>query len=1096
MNTHDNLLLGVLALKADLINATQLVDVCADWVTRKQIPLAELLIHRGLITPVDRENLEGNVQRKLQDLGQAVDTSLAALLGADLCASLAALNDPEISESLGDPAATVGPLATLPIPSVPLTRDRYSLLHIHATGGIGRIWLARDAHIGRNVALKELRREHAGKPAHGTRFLREAQITGQLEHPGIVPVYELSKRPGNQQPFYTMRFIQGQTLSAAARGYREQQRKGAAAALELRGLLNAFAAVCNAVSYAHARGVVHRDLKGDNVILGDFGEVIVLDWGLAKVLGRSEEKAGVPVVVADADSACGQTLQGEIMGTPAFMAPEQAAGELDRVDQRSDVYGLGAILYEVLTGQAPFSGNSAYEVLQIVREKDPEKPRVVCPDVPPALEAICVRALAKEPENRYPSARALGKDVQRWLADEPVDAYREPLPARLARWGRRHKTAVAATAAILLVTVVALSCSTVLIAREQKLTERARQAEREQREQAQQSLTMACRAVDEMLTEVGQNRLAELPGMDAVRRELLHKALTFYQQFLEQKGEDPYLRLETGRAYRRLAAIYQMLGQPEKGLEASMASLDILNRLVTEFPERLDCQSELAECHKNQRTLLDDLGRYADALAEQRESKKILTELWRQNQENPFYAEALAESDNKLGNALSVMDQRAEAADAYRRALQTYGELANRFPSKLDYRHAQAKVQNNFGLLLVAGRQYKDAAAAYREGIRILSQLIAQPGAKSDTFLELAILQNNLGRTMATMRQLPDAETAYRDAVKILNQLVNDFPTRPDYRLELANSFSSLVPVLAGMKQPEHAEKACRQAQDVLRRLASDFPSRPDYRHHLACTYTNLGILLRDAKKFEEAESAYREAVKVLSDLAKIPDRPSFRKTLAAALAELAKHLRDRGRMSDAIETSHEVVVIWKRLVEDFGTNPDYRSELGMSLHEWAVLLTEQGQPTEARRLFEQAIEHQQSALRLNPQNRDCRQALGDHYRSLADACLRSRDLAAAAQAARELRRILPEESYAAACLLARCTAAVVKQGDLPEQQAKELAQKYGGQAVELLREAVQKGIHNLRDIEENKDLDILRDRPDYRSLVEEIRAAKQSGSK
>jgi serine/threonine-protein kinase len=1095
MNAQGNLLLGVLALQADLINAAQLLDVCADWRTRKHIPLVELLIERGFITQADRAQLEQHLQRKLLEFEQPAGASLAALLGADFCASLAALNDPEISKSLGDPAATIGPRAGPPIPTVPLTRDRHALLHIHATGGIGRIWLARDDHIGRIVALKELRREHAGQPAHGARFLREAQITGQLEHPGIVPVYELSKRPGNQQPFYTMRFIQGQTLSAAARAYGEQKLKGTAGALELRGLISAFVAVSNAVSYAHARGVVHRDLKGDNIILGDFGEVIVLDWGLAKVLDRAEDEAGVPVVVADGDSAYGQTLQGEIMGTPAFMAPEQAAGQLDRVDQRSDVYGLGAILYEVLTGQAPFSGDSAYEVLETVREKEPNRPRVVCPDVPPALEAICLRALAKEPENRYPSARALGKDVQRWLADEPVEAYREGMPARVARWGRRHKTAVAAAAAILLASVVALSLSTVLIAREQKLTEQARRAEQEQREQAQKSLEMACRAVDEMLTEVGQNRLAELPGMDAVRRELLHKALTFYQWFLEQKAQDPHLRLETGRAYRRLAAIYQMLGQPEKGLEASTASLDILDRLVAEFPERLDCQSELAECHKNQRLLLDNLGRYTDALAEQRESCKILTELWWQNKAEPAYAEALADCDNNLGNALTVMDQRTEAAEAYRRALQTYGDLADRFPSKLEYRHDQAKVQNNFGLLLVAGRQYKDAAAAYREGIRILNQLSAQPAAKSDTFLELAILQNNLGRAVLAMGQLLDAENAYRDAVKILNRLVNNFPTRPDYRMELAKSFSSLVPVLHGQKHPEQAEKACRRAQTVLERLASDFPARPDYRHDLACTYTNLGVLLREAKKYKEAEAAYREAVKVLSELARLPDRPSFRKTLAASLANLAQLLQAQGRTSDAFQTYCQVVEVWKRLVEDFGTNPGYRSELGMSLHECAVLLTEQGQPAESRQLFEQAIQQQQSALRLNRDSRDYRQALGDHYRFLADACLRSRDPAAAAQATMELQRTLPAESYAAACLWARCAAAMAKNGDLSEEKRKELALRYGGQAVELLRESLQKGIHNLRDIEDNRDLDTLRDRPDYRSLVNEIRAAKRSES-
>lgn len=1093
MNADRNVLFGVLAVQTDLIDATQFVEVCADWVTRKETPLAELLIERGWITTADQADVERLLQRKLHKHGPDARPTVAPVLDADLRASLAALNDPDIWKTIGGFASTDVPLGPS-IPPVPLTRERYSLLRVHAAGGIGRVWLARDDHIGRDVALKELRPEHAGQPTHWTRFLREARITGQLEHPGIVPVYELARRPGNQQPFYTMRFVQGRTLSAAARHYRKSREAGVAGALELRNLVNAFVAVCNAVSYAHARGVVHRDLKGDNVILGDFGEVIVLDWGLAKVLGRVEEETAMPAVVADAESAAVETLQGEIMGTPAFMAPEQAAGRSDQIDQRSDVYGLGAILYEVLTGQAPFSGDSALDVLQVVREKEPDRPRQVCPAVPAALEAICLRALAKKPEDRYPSARALAHDVQRWLADEPVEAYREPLTARLARWGRRHRTAVAAATALLVTAVVALSCSTALIAREQKLTEEARLREREQREQAQQSLEMACRAVDEMLTEVGQNRLAELPGMDSVRRELLRKALDFYLRFLDERGNDPRLRLETGRAHRRLASIYEMLGQPREGLLASTAALQILNPLAAEAPARADYQYELAQVHRVQGLLLDELGRYADALTEQQEVRKIFAELVRQHPEKLDYAEGLANSDNNLGNALSVMERRTEAADAYRQALRTYGTLADGYPTRAAYRRAQAQTQNNLGLLLASTGQYKDAVAAYREGIANLNQLVAHPPAKADYLLELSVAQNNLGRALAATGQLPDAETAYREAAKVLTRLVNDFPTRPDYRMELAKSFSNLVPVLAGLEQPEQSEKACRQAQDLLTRLANDFPARPEYRHDLACTYTNLGILLGGAKKDAEAETAYREAVRILSSLADIPGRPSFRRTWASSLTNLVEFLQHRGRTSDAVQSARQVVQIWKRLAEDFGTNPDYQSAVATRLHDLAILVREQ-EPKEAQRLLQEAIAHQQAALRLDSNRQDFRRALGNHYRSLAEVSLRSGDTAGAAQAALELPRTVPEDLYGAACLLARCTAAVKQDAGLNDEKRAELAQTYAGQAVELLRQAVQKGLTKRGQIEQNKDLEVLRDRPDYRTLMDDTNANQRSGS-
>jgi serine/threonine protein kinase len=217
--------------------------------------------------------------------------------------------------------------------------ERYHRLRLHATGGIGRVWLAHDSDLGRDIALKELRPEHAEDATFGARFLQEARITGQLEHPAIMPVYSLVR--DGRQPFYTMRFVKGRTLSAAARAYHDRRLAGRADPLELPTLLNAFVTVCNALAYAHSRGVIHRDLKGQNVILGDFGEVVVLDWGLAKVVGRPEGEAHSPaVVLGEAANDSGYTVQGEMLGTPAYMAPEQAAGRLDLIDFHTDVYGL------------------------------------------------------------------------------------------------------------------------------------------------------------------------------------------------------------------------------------------------------------------------------------------------------------------------------------------------------------------------------------------------------------------------------------------------------------------------------------------------------------------------------------------------------------------------------------------------------------------------------------------------------------------------------------------------------------------------------------------------------------------------------------
>jgi PAS domain S-box-containing protein len=415
MDTDRNLLFGVLALQADLIDPRQFVEACLLWTSRKDVPLADLLVERGWILPDDRAHVDYLLGRKLQRHGGDPRASLAAIPD-DVKRSLAAVGDDDIQRSLAElPGPERGGHQLVTVDHVPGPHERYARLRLHATGGIGRVWLARDVALGRDVALKELRPERAGQAALGARFLQEARITGQLEHPGIIPVYELGRGRDDQQPFYTMRFVKGRTLSEAAHAYHEDRLAGRADALELPALLSAFVTVCNTVAYAHSRGVIHRDLKGQNVILGDFGEVVVLDWGLAKLVGRPEgEPPARSVMLDDVDAASGYTIQGQALGTPAYMSPEQSAGRLDLIDRRTDVYGLGAILYEVLTGAPPFTGTSTEEVLRKVREEEPGPPRQLWPEVPSALEALCLRALAKRPADRLASAADLALEVQGW----------------------------------------------------------------------------------------------------------------------------------------------------------------------------------------------------------------------------------------------------------------------------------------------------------------------------------------------------------------------------------------------------------------------------------------------------------------------------------------------------------------------------------------------------------------------------------------------------------------------------------------------------------------------------------------------------------
>jgi PAS domain S-box-containing protein len=422
LDTDRNLLFGVVALQADLLDADQFIQACTLWTTRKEIPLADLLVELGWLTADDKSDVERLLDRKLKKHPNGLKNSLAAVAD-DVKRSLAALGDADIQHSLvGLPTAEGSPKASHPgdlhmetVDLFPSPGERYTLTRLHATGGIGRVWLASDRELGREVALKELRPERADDARLWARFLQEARVTGQLEHPGVVPVYELARRPKDRQPYYTMRFVRGRTLSEAATDYHRKRQAGQAGTFEILDLLNAFVTVCNTVAYAHSRGIIHRDLKCQNVILGDFGDVVVLDWGLAKVIGASESPAEISKAPVDLPSSGSDlTIHGQVIGTPAYMAPEQAAGDSAQLDARTDVYGLGAMLYEILTGQPPFAGEATEEVLRKVREEEPVPPRQHWPEVPRALENVCLRALSKKPADRYASASEPAHEVQLW----------------------------------------------------------------------------------------------------------------------------------------------------------------------------------------------------------------------------------------------------------------------------------------------------------------------------------------------------------------------------------------------------------------------------------------------------------------------------------------------------------------------------------------------------------------------------------------------------------------------------------------------------------------------------------------------------------
>lgn len=485
-----NMLLGILAHQLDFIDQEQLLRAVAFWSNDKDRSLASILVDHSATSDPTRELLEALVGQHLKAHEEDPEQSLAALSSLKgLREGLASLGDQQINETLPFVASGVA-AADVDIPAS-AGPGRFRVVRLHARGGLGEVSIAQDVELNREVALKEIQTRFASDPGSRSRFVVEAEITGGLEHPGIVPVYGLGQY-ADGRPYYAMRFIRGQSLQDAAdefhAGSEESTRYDRYYSLEFRKLLRRFVDVCEAMAYAHNRGVLHRDLKPGNIMLGKYGETLIVDWGLAKVMGEDSPTPAEfeePVLQPRSGSGSAPTEMGSAIGTPAFMSPEQAAGRVSELGPTSDVYSLGATLYYLLVGRLPYERQEIAKLLRKVQTGEFPSPRSLMPSIPKQLEAICMRAMALEQAERYDSPHALAEDIELYLADEPVAAIRDPFFVRMRRWIRKHQTLAASTAVSIVVAIVSLGAFSIVLGSKNRELAAANDSERTAREKAE-----------------------------------------------------------------------------------------------------------------------------------------------------------------------------------------------------------------------------------------------------------------------------------------------------------------------------------------------------------------------------------------------------------------------------------------------------------------------------------------------------------------------------------------------------------------------------------------------------------------------------------
>ncbi len=437
---HDDILLCLTVVQQNIASFDSLTTVLQKWPKQPTSSLANLLLEQGIITVDQKQLLSNRLAEKRDSTATETKSSWQTLPQPLQDAFAPPVDHPDFVEPTRDHTSA------RPAPIVGGRNDeRFRVVSPYAQGGLGEISVAHDMQLGRMVALKQIKTRWADDAEARSRFLLEAQITGRLEHPGIVPVYALGC-DASGRPYYAMRFIEGETLQEVVKRfhakYKGAQDNHGERLLELRKLLGRLIDVCQAIDYAHNRGIIHRDLKPANILLGKYGETLVVDWGLAKVIGGDKLPSLPFQEITGQEIAAGghaATVMGTAIGTPAYMSPEQAAGRGDELSPQTDVYSLGVTLYHILTGRLPYEQESVSRVLEEIKNAPVLPPRAHCAWLPRTLEAICLKAMAAHPADRYPSTAALADDIERWLADEPVAAHQASPFERLRRWLRHRR---------------------------------------------------------------------------------------------------------------------------------------------------------------------------------------------------------------------------------------------------------------------------------------------------------------------------------------------------------------------------------------------------------------------------------------------------------------------------------------------------------------------------------------------------------------------------------------------------------------------------------------------------------------------------------
>jgi serine/threonine protein kinase len=873
----------------------------------------------------------------------------------------------------------------------------YKLLEQIGEGGFGVVFLAEQTEpVRRKVALKVL------KPGMDTRhvvarFEAERQALAIMDHPNIAKVFDGGATPSGR-PYFVMELVKGVPITEFCDHNH----------LTPRERLELFLPVCQAVQHAHQKGIIHRDLKPSNVLVSrhDTTPVVkVIDFGVAKALGQELTDKTLFTGIA------------QMVGTPLYMSPEQAGmSDLD-IDTRSDIYSLGVLLYELLTGMTPFDKErlkaAGYDELRrIIREEEPPRPSTRISTLGQAattiaaqrrndpkrlgqlfrgeLDWMVMKALEKDRNRRYESASALAADVERYLRDEPVQACPPSAWYRCRKFLRRNRKAVLATTALLAMAGLFLGLITwreldrMAAENDQVLAEAARLQEahtkvEHQRQRAVSNLRGALEILDDFHLGFVQKHIEGDPAREEEYNALLKKALVFYEQFARENATEPSLRYETARAFGRTGAIKSALGRFEEAEKDYEEAIKRLENLDAELPGTVEYQATLAECHDGLCMVCRDFDNYPKAEKHIRRAIQLRENLVQKLDRVEDQA-WLAHGYYLLALLWQKTQPPLESVKWFQKAIDIEEEMVKRQPDEKRHWRALGLFYNGLGLPFLSSRQFDEAEKAFRQAIGYQEKVLKQvPGAPFCIF-ELSVAYGNLATAIAA-KDPAKSEKYYRQALKNTTYLVERFPKVPDYQYGLSLTGSRLGLLLKDRNQLDEAETVLLRAREVGTALVKNYSQVPLYENQLGNVLGNLALVLAKRGKHQEACTLLEEAITHQRVALKANLRhTTYRYDLFQDLSALITSLLALKKYEEADAWCRELVGVARGRLEDSPKDASVRYDLATTYQNWALALWQLGKYPQACEAILQGVPVYQGLMSEFPQVDNYRQQLGTSY--------------------------------------------------------------------------------------------------------------------